>query len=51
LGVLNNGMSILGVDVAYQQVIKGVVLLGAVALDIYASGDRAVDSCGCRTPR
>jgi putative multiple sugar transport system permease protein len=36
VGVLNNGMSILGVDVAYQQVIKGLVLLGAVAFDVYS---------------
>lgn len=35
LGVLNNGMSIVGVDIYYQQVIKGLVLLGAVGFDIY----------------
>ena len=36
VGVLNNGMSILGVDIAYQQVIKGLVLLAAVAFDVYS---------------
>jgi putative multiple sugar transport system permease protein len=35
IGVLNNGMSILGVDSDYQQLIKGLVLLGAVAFDVY----------------
>lgn len=35
LGVLNNGMSIVGVDIYSQQVIKGLVLLGAVGFDIY----------------
>jgi putative multiple sugar transport system permease protein len=35
LGVLNNGMSIVGIDIYYQQVIKGLVLLGAVGFDIY----------------
>ena len=35
MGVMNNGMSILGVGIDYQQVIKGLVLLGAVCLDVY----------------
>ncbi len=35
MAVLNNGMSIMGVDVSYQQVIKGAVLLAAVAFDVY----------------
>ena len=35
IGVMNNGMSILGVGIDYQQVIKGVVLLGAVCVDVY----------------
>jgi putative multiple sugar transport system permease protein len=35
IGVLNNGMSILGVDSDYQLLIKGLVLLGAVAFDVY----------------
>jgi putative multiple sugar transport system permease protein len=35
LGVLNNGMSILGIGSDVQQVIKGLVLLAAVGFDIY----------------
>lgn len=35
MGVLNNGMSILGVGVDWQQAIKGLVLLVAVAFDVY----------------
>ncbi len=35
MGVLNNGMSILGVGIDWQQAIKGMVLLGAVAFDVY----------------
>lgn len=35
MGVLNNGMSILGVGVDWQQAIKGLILLLAVVIDIY----------------
>jgi putative multiple sugar transport system permease protein len=35
MGVMNNGMSILGIGIDYQQVIKGFVLLAAVSLDVY----------------
>lgn len=35
MGVLNNGMSIKGVGIDWQQAIKGMVLLGAVAFDVY----------------
>ena len=35
MGVMNNGMSIMGVGIDLQQVIKGLVLLGAVCLDVY----------------
>jgi putative multiple sugar transport system permease protein len=35
MGVMNNGMSILGVGIDYQQVIKGLVLLAAVLVDVY----------------
>ncbi|WP_053217907.1 multiple monosaccharide ABC transporter permease [Virgibacillus senegalensis] len=34
MGVLNNGMSILGIGIDWQQAIKGLVLLAAVALDM-----------------
>jgi putative multiple sugar transport system permease protein len=35
MGVMNNGMSILGIGIDYQQVIKGLVLLAAVFFDVY----------------
>lgn len=35
MGVLNNGMSLLGVGIDYQQFIKGIVLLLAVAFDVF----------------
>jgi putative multiple sugar transport system permease protein len=35
MGVMNNGMGILGVGIDWQQVIKGVVLMLAVFLDVY----------------
>lgn len=35
MGVMNNGMSILGIGIDYQQVIKGLVLLAAVCVDVY----------------
>lgn len=35
MGVLNNGMSIMGIGIDWQQAIKGLVLLAAVAFDVY----------------
>ncbi len=35
MGVMNNGMSILGIGIDYQQVIKGLVLVAAVFVDVY----------------
>lgn len=35
MGVLNNGMSLMGVSIDWQQAIKGLVLLGAVAFDVW----------------
>jgi len=35
MGVMNNGMSIIGIGIDWQQVIKGLVLLAAVFLDVY----------------
>ena len=35
MGVMNNGMSIVGVNIDLQQVVKGLVLLGAVVFDVY----------------
>jgi hypothetical protein len=34
MGILNNGMSIMGISSNVQQVVKGLVLLGAVAFDV-----------------
>jgi len=36
MGIMNNGMSLLGLPVDWQRIIKGLVLLGAVCFDIYA---------------
>jgi len=34
MGILNNGMSIMGINIDWQQVIKGMVLLMAVFFDV-----------------
>lgn len=36
MGVLNNGMAILGVSIDWQQVVKGCVLLIAVGFDVFS---------------
>lgn len=36
MGVMNNGMSLMGVGIDWQQAIKGMVLLLAVAFDVYS---------------
>lgn len=41
MGVLNNGMSILGIGIDYQQMIKGLVLLAAVVFDVYNKSRQA----------
>lgn len=41
IGVLNNGMSLLGVDSNWQYVIKGLVLLFAVVFDLYSKKKKA----------
>ncbi|WP_370676972.1 multiple monosaccharide ABC transporter permease [Pleomorphomonas sp. PLEO] len=35
MGVLNNGMSIMGLGIDFQQMVKGLVLLAAVVFDLY----------------
>lgn len=35
IGVLNNGMSLMGIGIEWQQAVKGLVLLLAVAFDVY----------------
>ena len=37
MGVINIGMSIMGVDANYQKVVKGLVLLAAVIFDVVTS--------------
>ncbi|MBQ9252991.1 MAG: sugar ABC transporter permease [Clostridia bacterium] len=37
IGVINLGMSLMNIDANYQKVVKGVVLLGAVAFDILSN--------------
>ena len=41
IGVINLGMSLMGVDANWQKVVKGVVLLGAVVFDIVANKKNA----------
>jgi putative multiple sugar transport system permease protein len=36
IGVMNNGMSIMGLGVDWQQAIKGLVLVLAVAFDMFS---------------
>lgn len=40
MGVLNNGMSIMGIDMNVQKVVKGLVLLAAVAFDVISKTRR-----------
>ena len=35
MGVLNNGMSLMGTSIDWQQAVKGLVLLAAVAFDVW----------------
>ena len=41
MGVLNNGMSIMGLPIDWQNIIKGLVLIVAVCFDIYAKKKNA----------
>lgn len=41
MGVMNNGMSIMGIGIDYQQIIKGLVLLAAVFFDVYNKNKQA----------
>ena len=40
LGVINIGMSIMGVDANYQKVVKGLVLLAAVIFDVVSKREK-----------
>ena len=41
MGVINIGMSIMGVDANYQKVVKGLVLLAAVIFDVVSKKEKA----------
>jgi putative multiple sugar transport system permease protein len=41
MGVMNNGMSILGIGIYWQYVVKGIVLLSAVYVDVYQKNHSA----------
>lgn len=41
MGVLNNGMSILGIDMNWQRAVKGLVLLAAVIFDVVSKKKRS----------
>ena len=43
MAVLNNGMSLMGIWIDYQQAIKGIVLLAAVSLDVYNRRKEAIN--------
>ena len=36
VGVLTNGLQLLGVDPVYHDLIKGIIIIFAVAVDMYA---------------
>jgi putative multiple sugar transport system permease protein len=42
MGILNNGMNIIGMDVNLQKLVKGLVLLAAVAFDVLSQGHVAL---------
>lgn len=42
MGILNNGMSIMGVSTFWQSIVKGLVLLLAVAFDVYSKNKSKV---------
>jgi putative multiple sugar transport system permease protein len=50
MGVLNNGMSLMGVSVDWQQTIKGLVLLFAVAFDVWNKRRSAVGAAVTTVP-
>jgi len=43
MGILNNGMSIMGVSIFVQSVVKGLVLLLAVAFDVYSKSKTSLN--------
>jgi putative multiple sugar transport system permease protein len=54
MGVLNNGMSILGIDANWQRAVKGIVLLVAVFLDVQTQkkrGGKTTEIFGLSRPK
>ena len=43
IGVINLGMSLMGIDANWQKVIKGIVLLAAVVFEILNNKDKMKD--------
>lgn len=42
MGIMNNGMSIIGVETFWQDIVKGLVLTGAVAFDVFSKSKAKV---------
>ena len=42
MGILNNGMSIMGISTFWQSIVKGLVLLFAVSFDVYSKSKAKV---------
>ncbi|HZK27307.1 MAG TPA: multiple monosaccharide ABC transporter permease [Thermoclostridium sp.] len=42
MGILNNGMSIMGISIFWQSIVKGLVLIAAVAFDVYSKSKAKV---------
>ncbi|MBP7175671.1 MAG: sugar ABC transporter permease [Thermoclostridium sp.] len=42
MGIMNNGMSIMGISTFWQSIVKGLVLLGAVAFDVFSKSKAKV---------
>jgi putative multiple sugar transport system permease protein len=42
MGIMNNGMSIMGVETFWQDIVKGLVLTGAVAFDVFSKSKAKV---------
>ena len=40
MAALHNGMSMLGIDTFWQQIVEGLILVLAVWMDIVSSGNR-----------
>ena len=41
-GVINYGLTFIGINPFWQQIIKGVIIIGAVAFDLYRSRKQGI---------